>query len=157
MLGPELPEAVSPGRGVYLTTFSHLLIVNKLLSLSLSLSLSLHPLTPPSPRSLPISLSPCLPLSAPLLFSFFLSLSLRVANALHFAQGNTSRKKLSRSRLLHSPHSQLSGLLMTRPGHCRLSRDNCTVSESVRMAKGPGADLTNKSPLSLKRVLTNTA
>jgi hypothetical protein len=43
---PERPEAVSPGRGVALTTlptFSHLLIVNKLLSLSLSLSLSRNP------------------------------------------------------------------------------------------------------------------
>ena len=36
----KLPEAVSPERGVYLTTFSHLLIVNKLLSLSLSLARS---------------------------------------------------------------------------------------------------------------------
>ena len=38
MLGPERPEAVSPERGVVLTDIhSHLLIVNKLLSLSLPL------------------------------------------------------------------------------------------------------------------------
>ena len=42
MLGRERPETVSAARGVVLTaTFSHLLIVNKLLSPSLSLSLSL--------------------------------------------------------------------------------------------------------------------
>ena len=50
MLGPEWPEAVLPGRALYLLTFSHLLIVKKLvtkllsrklfLSFSLSLSLS---------------------------------------------------------------------------------------------------------------------
>jgi len=40
MLGPERPEAVSPERGVVLTDIhSHLLIVNKPLSLSPSLSL----------------------------------------------------------------------------------------------------------------------
>ena len=42
MLGPESPEAVSPDRALCLPIFSHLLIVNKLISLSLSLSLS-HP------------------------------------------------------------------------------------------------------------------
>ena len=42
MLGPERPEAVLPDRVLYLPTFSHLLIVNKLLSLSLSLSLKPH-------------------------------------------------------------------------------------------------------------------
>ena len=38
-LEPERPEAVLPDRALYLQTFSHLLIVNELLSLSLSLSL----------------------------------------------------------------------------------------------------------------------
>ena len=37
MLGRECPEAVLPDRALYLTTFSHLLIVNNLVSLSLSL------------------------------------------------------------------------------------------------------------------------
>ena len=36
MLEPERPEAVSPDRALYLPTFSHLLIVSKLLSLSLA-------------------------------------------------------------------------------------------------------------------------
>jgi hypothetical protein len=36
-VGREFPEAVLPDRVIYLPTFSHLLIVNKLLSLSLSL------------------------------------------------------------------------------------------------------------------------
>ena len=40
MLGPEGPEAVLPDRALYLQTFSHLLIVNKLLSDSFSLSSS---------------------------------------------------------------------------------------------------------------------
>ena len=40
MLGRECPEAVLPDRALYLPTFSHLLIVNKLLSLSISLALS---------------------------------------------------------------------------------------------------------------------
>ena len=40
MLGRERPEAVLPDRALYLPTFSHLLIVNKLLSLSISLALS---------------------------------------------------------------------------------------------------------------------
>jgi len=51
MLGPERPEAVLPVRAQYLPTFSRLLIVNKLLSLSQALSLSLshtHTKTPPS-------------------------------------------------------------------------------------------------------------
>jgi hypothetical protein len=39
MLGPERPEAVSPDRALYLPTFSHLLIVNKLLSLEEALYL----------------------------------------------------------------------------------------------------------------------
>jgi hypothetical protein len=43
MLGPESPEAVSPDRALCLPIFSHLLIVNKLISLSLSLSLSPTP------------------------------------------------------------------------------------------------------------------
>ena len=43
MLEPERPEAVSPDRALYLPTFSHLLIVSKLLSLYLSLSLSPSP------------------------------------------------------------------------------------------------------------------
>jgi hypothetical protein len=34
MQGRECPEAVLPDRALYLPTFSHLLIVNKLLSLS---------------------------------------------------------------------------------------------------------------------------
>ena len=34
MLGRECPEAVLPARALYLPTFSHLLIVNKLVSLS---------------------------------------------------------------------------------------------------------------------------
>jgi hypothetical protein len=38
-LEPERPEAVSPDRALCLPTFSHLLIVNKLLTHSLSLSL----------------------------------------------------------------------------------------------------------------------
>jgi hypothetical protein len=39
MLGPKRPEAVLPEMALYLPTFSHLLIVNKLLSLALSVSL----------------------------------------------------------------------------------------------------------------------
>jgi len=53
MLGPELPEAVSPDRVLYLPTFRHLLIINELLSLSLSLSPSLfHSRTHARARSL---------------------------------------------------------------------------------------------------------
>ena len=40
MLGPERPEAVLPARALHLTTFSHLFIVNKLLSLSLGFSVT---------------------------------------------------------------------------------------------------------------------
>jgi hypothetical protein len=40
MLEPERPEAVLPDRALYLPTFSHFLIVNKLLSISPSLLLS---------------------------------------------------------------------------------------------------------------------
>jgi hypothetical protein len=39
---PPSPEAVLPDRALYLPTFSHLMIVDTLLSLSLSLSLSLY-------------------------------------------------------------------------------------------------------------------
>jgi hypothetical protein len=40
ILGPERPEAVLPDKAFYLPTLSHLLIVNKPLSLSLSFSLA---------------------------------------------------------------------------------------------------------------------
>ena len=42
MLGPERPEAVLPDRQLHLPTFSHLLIVNKLLSLFFSLYTYTH-------------------------------------------------------------------------------------------------------------------
>jgi hypothetical protein len=41
MLEPERPEAVLPDRALCLPTFSHFLIVNKLLSLALALALAL--------------------------------------------------------------------------------------------------------------------
>jgi hypothetical protein len=57
MHGREFPELVLPDRALYLPTFSHLLIVNKLLSLSRA-----RARTPaPSPPSLSPSPSPSNP------------------------------------------------------------------------------------------------
>ena len=57
MHGRECPELMLPDRALYLPTFSHLLIVNKLLSLSLA-----RARTPaPSPPSLSPSPSPSNP------------------------------------------------------------------------------------------------
>ena len=56
MLGRECPEAVLPDRALYLPTLSHLLIVNKVLSLSL-------PPSPP-PLLLDIACSPSLSLGS---------------------------------------------------------------------------------------------
>jgi len=65
MLGRECPEAVLPDRALYLATFSHLLIANKLLSLSTFISR--HLTEAEEERKLPSSCAggvPCMPARA---------------------------------------------------------------------------------------------